>query len=88
MQNIGNEVFMYMAGVIGLFLVFRCMQKPFKLIFRLLISSALGGLMLILLNTFGAAWGLTLAVNPVTALISGMLGVPGVAALLFIKLWL
>ena len=88
MQNIGNEVFVYMAGAICLLFLLRFIRKPFKLLFRLLISVSLGGLLLVLLNTFGVPWGLHLAVNPVTAFLSGFLGVPGVAALLFIRLWL
>ncbi len=87
-MQIGTEVLIYMVGFAFLMLLLKVFRKPFRFVLRLLISSALGGLMLMVLNTFGGTWGISLAVNPVTALIAGLLGLPGVAALLFIKLWL
>ncbi len=84
----GMEILFYAIGFGWLLLLLRFFRKPLRLIFRLVLSSILGGIMLMLLNTFGGAWGISLAVNPVTALVAGVLGLPGIAALLFIKLWL
>ncbi len=88
MQNMGKEVLLFLAGGVGILLALRYFRKPFRFIFRILASSLLGGVLLMLLNTFGAGLGLYLPVNPVTALLVGFLGVPGVLALLFIQLWL
>lgn len=88
MQNISNEVLLYLLGASAVWLALRFFRKPFWFILRILLSSVFGGLLLMLLNTFGADFGIYLAVNPVTAFLSGALGIPGVLALLFIKLWL
>jgi len=87
-MQLSVEVLIYMAGFLLLLLLLRLLRKPFRFILRILISTLLGGTGLLLLNPFGGALGISLAVNPVTALIAGVLGLPGIAALLFIKLWL
>ncbi|MBQ7037199.1 MAG: pro-sigmaK processing inhibitor BofA family protein [Clostridia bacterium] len=88
MQIINQEILLYLGGALGVWLALRFFRKPLWLIFRILLSSLFGGILLMLLNTFGTSVGVCLAVNPVTALLSGILGVPGVLAMLFIKLWL
>ena len=40
--------------------------------------------MIILVNTFGSTIGITIPFNIITALIAGILGVPGVIALIII----
>ncbi len=87
-MQLGVEVLVYMAGFLLLLLLLRLLSKPLRFILRICISTLLGGAGLLLLNTFGGALGVSLAINPVTALIAGALGLPGIAALLFIKLWL
>ena len=84
----GAEVLVYMAGFALLLLLLRIFRKPLYLMLRLLVSSALGGLALVLVNTFGGGFGLSLGINPVTALVAGFLGLPGIGVLLLLKLWL
>lgn len=84
----GMEILFYAVGFGWLLLLLRFFRKPLRFILRIVLNSIFGGLALMLLNTFGGAWGLSLAVNPITALLAGILGLPGIAALLFIKLWL
>jgi len=84
---VGIEILFYGIGFLWLLLLLRFLQKPIRLILRLFFSTMLGGMLLLLLNTLAIA-PLQLAVNPATALITGILGLPGVAAMLFIKLWL
>ena len=88
MQNISSEVLLYLLGAAGVFVLLRFFGKPLRFLFRIALSSVFGGILLVLLNTFGASFGIYVAVNPVTAFISGVLGVPGVLSMLFIKLWL
>ncbi len=88
MQNINREVLLYLLGAVGICFLLRFFGKPIRFLFRIALSSVFGGILLLLLNTFGASYGICLAINPVTACISGILGVPGVLAMLFIKLWL
>lgn len=84
----GTEILFYVVGFLWLLLLLRFLRKPIRFIFRLCLNTFFGGVLLLLLNSFGTAAGLHLAVNPATALVTGILGLPGIAAMLFIKLWL
>jgi len=59
------------------------LMVPLRWLLRLLGNSILGAGVLWVINLTSSFTGMYIAVNPVTALIVGLLGVPG-AALLFI----
>jgi inhibitor of the pro-sigma K processing machinery len=69
--------------ILGMLLVL-----PIKLIVRLIINGIVGALALIVFNVFGSYIGVTIGVNPVTALIAGFLGIPGVLLMIFVKIFL
>ena len=55
-----------------------------KKIFKLALNVIIGVVLIVLVNTFGGAIGISIPSNIVTALIAGILGVPGVIALIVI----
>lgn len=67
--------------IIGMLLVL-----PIKLIVKLVVNGVLGAVALFLLNIVGSYFGLTIGINPITALIAGFLGIPGVILLIFLKI--
>ena len=67
--------------ILGMLLVL-----PIKLIVRLVINGVIGALALIVFNVFGSYIGVTIGVNPITALIAGFLGIPGVLLMIFVKI--
>lgn len=69
--------------ILGMLLVL-----PIKLIVRLVVNGIIGAIALIVFNLFGGYLGFTIGVNPVTALIAGFLGIPGVLLMIFVKLFL
>lgn len=69
--------------ILGMLLVL-----PIKLIIRLIINGIIGTVALIIFNVFGSYIGVTIGVNPVTALIAGFLGIPGVLLMIFVKVLL
>ncbi|MDF2840829.1 MAG: bofA [Clostridia bacterium] len=69
--------------ILGMLLVL-----PIKMIVRLIINGVIGALALIVFNLFGSYIGVTIGVNPVTALIAGFLGIPGVLLMIFVKMFL
>ncbi len=87
-MQMGMEVLLYIAGFGILLLFLRLFAKPLRFVLRVGVNTVLGGILLMLLNSFGSTFGLQLAVNPFTALVAGMLGLPGIFALLLSKLWL
>lgn len=68
------------AAVMGFFVLYvvcRIFIKPIKWIFKLLLSCLVGGIAMLLLNRLGGQLGIDYALNPLTVLIGGVLGAPG-----------
>ncbi len=59
---------------------------PLKYLWKLFLNGILGGLLLVVINLIGGLFGVTLAINPITALIAGFLGIPGVALLFLLQI--
>lgn len=78
----------YTAGIMLIFMTSWIFFKPLKFIGKILLNSLVGALILIIFNYFGQYTGLYIGVNEFTALIIGILGVPGFIALLLVKLLL
>lgn len=69
--------------IIGMILVL-----PIKIIIKFIINGLIGAVLLFILNIFGSLIGITVAINPITALVAGFLGIPGVLLLLFLQYFL
>lgn len=75
----------YAFGVLILYFLGYFLLMPVKLLLRLMLNSALGGLAILLINWFGGFWGLHIALNLLSAVTVGILGIPGVILLLFLN---
>ena len=71
----------YVAAMAVVFLFGRMMILPAGKLLKLIANSLVGGLMLVLINIAGASLGIIMPVNFITAVIAGVLGLPGVAGL-------
>lgn len=67
-----------LIGVGILFIVLKLLALPMKLIMKLVINGLVGALIIFIVNLIGANFGFTIDLNWITALIVGILGVPGV----------
>ncbi len=72
---------MYAAVIIVIFLFGRVLLMPMKVLVKLIANSLVGGAFLVLLNIAGSSAGIVMPVNIITAVIAGILGLPGVAGL-------
>jgi len=78
----------YGASLLGLYALGYFALVPLKWVGKLVVNGVIGGACLWLLNFLGAGFGISVGLNPVTALIAGVLGVPGVALLVVLNaLW-
>ena len=75
----------YLFGLALLYLLARLLLIPIRLIVRLLINGLVGGVILGLVNLVGMFLGFYLPINPITALVTGFLGIPGVVLLLALR---
>ena len=78
-----NYVVLIFAAI-AVIVVAKLLAWPVKKILKLAVNVVLGVIMILLVNTFVMAIGITIPFNIVTALIAGILGVPGVIALIII----
>ena len=69
--------------IIGVLLVL-----PIKIIVKMVINGVIGAIVLFIINIFGGLVGITIGINPVTALTAGLLGIPGIILLLFLQYFL
>jgi inhibitor of the pro-sigma K processing machinery len=87
--GIGFDVIIaYVVGLLLLFLIGWLLITPIKVLLKFILNGVIGGLMLWALNLLGGALGISVAINPVTALIAGFLGVPGVILILLLQVLL
>lgn len=64
----------------GFFLLYLCCWffiKPIKWLLKLIITCVLGGVAIFLWNLVGDGIGITVNLNPLTAVFTGILGLPG-----------
>ena len=64
----------FIIGIVVLFVVLKILSMPMKIIIKLLINAVVGMIVIYVLNLFGVG----MVLNWITALIVGILGVPGV----------
>ena len=79
-----NSVIVYIACIIFLFLIGRFLVLPFKSIAKLIGNSILGGVLIFVINAIGSVWGFHIGLNVGTAIVTGILGIPGVVLLIFL----
>jgi inhibitor of the pro-sigma K processing machinery len=79
-------VLAYSAGIMLIFMLSWILVIPFKIVGKFVLNALIGGFLIILFNFFGQLTGVNIGVNEITALIVGLLGVPGFIAILAIKL--
>ena len=76
-----------LAAGIAVYLCIRFFRRPIGFLVHTALKAFWGTALLMAFNTLGQGGGVFLAVNPVTIGVCGVLGVPGVLALGFIRLW-
>lgn len=72
-------VAVYGLGLLLLYMFGRLFLVPGKWLWRLTLNSLVGALIMWLINLCGLLTGFYVALNPFTILITGLMGIPGVA---------
>ncbi|MFZ5967194.1 MAG: pro-sigmaK processing inhibitor BofA family protein [Bacillota bacterium] len=80
-----NVILAYAFGLILLYILGYILLVPIKFIVRLLYNGIIGGIMLLILNLIGGFFDIHVGINPITALIAGFLGVPGVVLMVVLQ---
>lgn len=85
LQSADAKLILY--GIIGLLILF-IILKLFKWPLKILLNGLFGVFLLYLVNLIGANFNFSIGINMVTALVAGILGIPGAAALIIFKLFM
>ncbi|TYQ14796.1 UNVERIFIED_CONTAM: inhibitor of the pro-sigma K processing machinery [Acetivibrio alkalicellulosi] len=80
-----GTIFAYIIGIVLLFFLGKFFIVPMKTVLKLLFSSILGAGIIFIINFLGGFFEFNIALNPITAFITGTLGVPGVLLLIALK---
>ena len=81
-----NVIFTYIACIGLLFVFGKILIVPIKIILKLIFNSVLGAVTIFASNLSGSIWGFHIGVNILTAVIVGILGVPGAILLILLKI--
>lgn len=72
------EYLIFAGAILAVLVILKLLAWPLKKIIKMVINIAIGIALLYVFNMFGAGWlGFTIPINWITALIVGILGIPG-----------
>ena len=83
-----NNIIAFIACIFFLFIFGKIFIVPIKIIWKLVINSILGGLIIFIINLIGSFWGFHIGLNFITFIFVGLLGIPGAIVIVIIKLFL
>lgn len=82
-----NNAIIITACVVGFIVIGWLFNISLSKIFKLILNSILGGILIYLINYFGASIGMHIGLNVVTSVFVGFFGIPGALLLLALKLF-
>ena len=80
-----SSIIAFAAGLLILWLICKLLSFPLKVLWKLIINAILGAVILLLFNLVGGFLNLSIPINALNALITGVLGIPGVILLLILQ---
>ena len=80
------NIITYLACICFLFIFGRIFIVPIKKVLKLVLNSILGGIVIWLINFFGASINLHIGINFITSILIGLLGLPGAICIIIVKL--
>ena len=83
-----KTLFIYVSCLIGIIIIGKIFIVPIKWIIKIIINSIIGIILLYIINIIGGMWNFHIGINLFTALLVGMLGIPGAVLLMIMKLFM
>ena len=83
-----NNIIAFVACLFFLFIIGKIFIVPLKTIFKFILNSFIGGLIIYLINFIGGYFGFHIGLNIITSVFVGVLGIPGAVVVILIKLLL
>lgn len=73
------------VGLLILYIIIKVFSLPLKVLIKLVFNAIGGAVLLLIFNLLGGVFGLNIDINFISALIAGILGIPGVLLLLLLQ---
>jgi len=83
-----NVILAILFLLVLLYFIAQVFMKPVKLLWKLLINSLIGLVLLVLVNFLGGYFSFSLPINIISVLVAGFLGIPGILVLICFQLLL
>lgn len=83
-----ETIIAYLFAITAVIILLAIFARPLKWLLKLLLNSAAGALLMFVFNFFGGFAKFTIGINPASILTVGLLGIPGFALLILLKLFL
>lgn len=83
--NLDSSIYIYIGVILVLGVIAMLMKNKKFIIFKIAVRFILGGAFIYLFNFIGGFIGITIPLNPLTALTTGLLEIPGFALILIVK---
>lgn len=80
------EYLVFIGAVVAVFIILKILAWPIKKIIKMILNIVIGGVLLVIVNMIGANFGFTIPLNWITALVVGILGIPGLVVLAILTL--
>ena len=74
-------------GIFVIIVLIKIITAPIKGIFKLILNTVTGFVTLAIVNFLGSFVGLSLEVNLINAVVTGIFGIPGVIVLIILRLF-
>ena len=76
----------FIFGLLLIYIIVKTFFLPIKYLVRFILNGIIGGILLWFFNAFGNMAGIVIPINPITAVVAGFLGIPGVILLIVLQL--
>ena len=83
-----SNVFVIIGCIVVFLVIGKIFSVPLKAILKLVGNSILGGILIFIINSIGGAFEFHIGLNVVTAILVGILGIPGAILLIVLKIFM
>ena len=81
-----TNILIVLGCALAIFIVGKILLFPLKKILKLVFNTLIGGIIIYIINLIGASFGFHIALNIITSLVVGILGIPGAILLVILEI--
>lgn len=78
----------YLGVLLVIFIILKILSAPIKIITKVILNGVIGGIIIYVINLIGAGFNFTLPLEWWSAILVGILGIPGAIILVLIQLFM